>query len=269
MEGATITTIAATSSSPSPSTATAAVAPTLLVYFHGNAGNVGHRLAIAKEFLNDASNPVDVLMVDYRGYGLSDAVRPCEVGLQLDAAAVMDYVDRKVSVMKQKVIVMGVSLGGAVALYLASHRKYRQMMDGLILENTFVGISEMGDAMLAPMINHKYGKDSCGGKVLSAILRYFIKPLVIQIHWRSIDRIPQVGVPILFLSGLKDELVPPSHMKKLFENAIRAPFKRFVAFETGKHNDLCGKDGFFGQVGKFVDYVSSTNSATATAAEVK
>lgn len=237
-----------TSSATTAVAATTVVAPTLLVYFHGNAGNVGHRLPIAKYMIETAR--CDVLMVDYRSYGLSDAVRPCEVGLQLDAVAVMEYVQR-CAAPGSKIVVMGVSLGGAVALYLASHRKYRGSIAGLILENTFTSISDMADALVDPIVSRRF--PGVGGKLLLFVAKRLVKPLVIQIHWRSIDRVPQVICPMLFLSGLSDELVPPGQMQQLFEAAVRAPFRRMVCFEGGRHNDLCAKDGFFDHISKFID----------------
>ena len=89
-----------------------------LLYFHANAGNMGHRLPFIRK-LRSVLTPFDpnIFLLSYRGYGLSDG-SPDENGLRLDAQAALDFIIQS-AMPTTKVVVMGASLGGAVAAYLA------------------------------------------------------------------------------------------------------------------------------------------------------
>jgi len=100
-----------------------------ILLFHGNAGNLSHRLDYVA-FLNLL--PANVLAIDYRGYGKSDG-RPTEEGVYLDAQAAYDYVTRERGVRPEQIVAVGQSLGVAVAVDLASQRP----LAGLILEGGF------------------------------------------------------------------------------------------------------------------------------------
>ncbi|KAG7331257.1 hypothetical protein KOW79_005226 [Hemibagrus wyckioides] len=89
-----------------------ALVPTIL-YFHGNAGNIGHRVPNALLMLVNLK--ANVVLVDYRGYGKSDG-EPSEEGLYQDAEATLDYVMSRPDIDKTKIILFGRSLGGAVAI---------------------------------------------------------------------------------------------------------------------------------------------------------
>lgn len=91
----------------------ASQAPTIL-FFHGNAGNIGLRLPNAINMLLHLG--VNVLLVEYRGYGDSDDVPPTEAGLKLDAQAALEWIQRHRKVDSSKIFVFGRSLGGAVAI---------------------------------------------------------------------------------------------------------------------------------------------------------
>lgn len=111
-----------------------------ILMFHGNAGNIGHRLPIAK-ILEEALG-CHVLMVEYRGYGLSTGT-PNEKGLQIDAQTAIDYVRRRPELRGTKIVVYGQSLGGAVGIYLVKNNQKEGDIKGLILENTFLSIRKM------------------------------------------------------------------------------------------------------------------------------
>lgn len=82
-------------------------------------------------------------------------------------------------------------------MYLASHEKYKSKITGVILENTFTSIGDMIDAIM-PIF-----------KYLKFLQRN---------HWRSIERIPKIEKPILFIRSLRDEIVPTAQMIRLFES---------------------------------------------------
>jgi fermentation-respiration switch protein FrsA (DUF1100 family) len=108
--------------------------------FHGNAGNIGHRLPIAKILANDMY--CNVLMLQYRGYGLSTG-NPNEKGIAIDSQTGLDYIRSREDLKKTKIIIYGQSLGGAVSIGLAVKNKDRGDIAGLILENTFLSIKKM------------------------------------------------------------------------------------------------------------------------------
>ena len=106
--------------------------------FHGNAGNIGHRLPIAK-MLQDALH-CNIMMVEYRGYGKSTGT-PDEPGLKIDAQAGLDYLLQRPDTKDASIVAYGQSLGGSVAINLV--RDNQEKFAGLILENTFLSIRKL------------------------------------------------------------------------------------------------------------------------------
>jgi fermentation-respiration switch protein FrsA (DUF1100 family) len=111
-----------------------------ILMFHGNAGNIGHRVPIAR-VLQDVLG-CNVLMLEYRGYGLSTGV-PDEAGLKLDAQVGLDYIRQRAETSNTKIVVYGQSLGGAVAINLVAENQDKGDIKGLILENTFLSIRKL------------------------------------------------------------------------------------------------------------------------------
>jgi len=109
-----------------------------ILMFHGNAGNIGYRLPIAKILSEDIG--CNVLMLQYRGYGLSTG-SPNEKGLTIDAQTGFDYIRNHDTLKHTKIVIYGQSLGGAVGSGLAV--KNQELISGLILENTFLSIRKM------------------------------------------------------------------------------------------------------------------------------
>ncbi|CAF4695797.1 unnamed protein product, partial [Rotaria sp. Silwood2] len=88
---------------------------------------------------------INILLFDYRGYGKSTGA-PSEAGLYTDALAVYNYVRKRNDINQQKIFLFGRSLGGAVALHLASHLAQTNAtpsLYGIIVENTFTSIPDM------------------------------------------------------------------------------------------------------------------------------
>ncbi len=159
--------------------------PITILAFHGNAGNIGHRLPIAKVLANDLL--CTTIMLEYRGYGLSTG-DPYEAGLRIDAQTGLDYLRSREDLKGNKIVVYGQSLGGAVSIDLVANNKGTGDIKGLILENTFLSIAKMIPSVLPAA--------------------RFLTPLCHE-YWRSEIMLPQItDVPILFLSGLQDEIVP-------------------------------------------------------------
>lgn len=108
--------------------------------FHGNAGNIGHRLPVAKLLVNELH--CSILMLQYRGYGLSSG-DPNEKGLTIDAQTGLDYIRQRSELRGTRIVIYGQSLGGAVAVGLASRNQKQGDIAGIVLENTFTSIRKL------------------------------------------------------------------------------------------------------------------------------
>lgn len=206
--------------------AAAARRPTVLI-LHANAGNMGHRLPLAKVFYRRFA--FNVVMLSYRGYGLSTGA-PSEAGIRADAHATLAFLRAHPTLSKTVLLVYGQSLGGAVAIDLAS--TFPEQVEAAILENTFTSIPDLIPHVLPP-------------------LRPFA--FLCREVWPSKEAITKVkkSLPVLFLSGRDDELVPPAQMDALF-HACPARHKHFVPIAGGMHNDTCAQPGYFDHIGTFI-----------------
>ncbi|KAF2683436.1 BEM46 family protein-like protein [Lentithecium fluviatile CBS 122367] len=199
-----------------------------LLMFHGNAGNIGYRLPIAKILAEDLR--CNVLMLQYRGYGLSSGI-PNEKGLIIDAQTGLDYIRQRHELRGTRIVLYGQSLGGAVSISLAAKNQKQGDIAGIILENTFTSMRKMIPAALPP------------AKYLAFLCHQV---------WPSDEVLPQItNAPILFLSGLRDEIVPPSHMAKLFQLCRSEP-KVWRELPNGSHNDTVAEPGYFLYIESFL-----------------
>ena len=172
-----------------------------VLFFHGNGGNISHRLGKIDFFYRLGIN---TFIVDYRGYGQSNG-SPGEAGFYEDAAAAYRYLR---DVLKQDcIIVYGESLGGAVAVDLAA----REKIAGLILEGTFTREADM-----------------------ARIIYPWLPPAVLAGKFDSLSKISGIKVPKLHLHALGDDIVPFSLGKQLYDSAGEP--KTLIALEGG-HND--------------------------------
>lgn len=108
--------------------------------FHGNAGNIGYRLPIAKILENELH--CNVLMLQYRGYGLSSG-NPNEKGLMIDAQTGLDYVRQRPELRNTRIVVYGQSIGGAVAVGTVARNLKQGDVAGIVLENTFTSLKKL------------------------------------------------------------------------------------------------------------------------------
>lgn len=173
---------------------------------HGNAGNIT-LLADTLRVLN-RRHRLNVLALDYRGYGRSEG-RPSEQGLYQDARAARAWLAQKEGIAESDVILMGTSLGGAVAVELAASDGAR----GLVLSGTFTSLPDVAQ--------HHW--------------RYLPMKLLLSTQMNSLDRIKHYHGPLLLSHGDADEVVPYKHGKALYE-AAPGP-KRLVTCYGLKHND--------------------------------
>ncbi|MCJ1319420.1 Alpha/beta hydrolase domain-containing protein 13 [Xylographa vitiligo] len=200
-----------------------------IMMFHGNAGNIGHRVPIARVLEENVG--CNILMLEYRGYGLSSGT-PNEEGLMIDAQAGLDHIRSSDEIKDNSIIIYGQSLGGAVAIQLVAKNQEAGDIVGLILENTFLSIRKMIPSAFPPA--------------------RFLAPLCHQI-WSSEETLPQIKtIPILFISGLKDEIVPPSHMKELFA-LCRVEAKTWRDIPNGTHNNSVAEPFYFDYIVDFIN----------------
>ncbi|XP_031491688.1 alpha/beta hydrolase domain-containing protein WAV2 [Nymphaea colorata] len=213
--------------------------PTLL-FFQENAGNIAHRLEYIRIMLQQLQ--CNVFMLSYRGYGASEGY-PSQHGIIKDAQAALDHLTQRTDIDTSKIIVFGRSLGGAVGAALAKNNPDK--VSALILENTFTSVLDMAGVLL-PFLRWFIGSTAFKGpKILNFLVRS---------PWNTVEIIDKIKQPILFLSGLQDEMVPPAHMRMLYEKASSSNSRTlFVDFPDGMHMDtwLSGAERYWRSIQLF------------------
>lgn len=181
-------------------------APRAVVLFaHGNAGNVSTRAKTLKE-LNERHDAA-VFIFDYRGYGKSEG-KPSEEGVLADARAARKWLAKRTGFDESDIVLMGRSLGGGVMVDLAAKDGCR----GLILESTFTSIPDVAGRLL-PLLPTGW--------------------LMTQ-RFDSLSKIPNYKGPLLQSHGDKDKLIPIAQGRKLHNAATGT--KRFIVIKGGGHN---------------------------------
>lgn len=175
-----------------------------VLFCHGNGGNICHRLENIK-IINSLS--LSVLIFDYRGYGKSDG-KPSEHNTYTDTKIFMDYMINTLKIPEEKIIIWGQSLGGAVAVELAS----KTHPGALILESTFSSIPDMA-SHLYPFIPAKW---------------------ICSYKYDSFSRIKSVKVPKLFMHSKSDDIVPFELGLKLYNQASEPKTQAII---IGDHNN--------------------------------
>ncbi|KAI9739580.1 MAG: hypothetical protein M1834_006298 [Cirrosporium novae-zelandiae] len=198
-----------------------------ILMFHGNAGNIGHRLPIAH--ILEEHIGCNVLMLEYRGYGLSTGT-PFENGLIIDAQTGLDYLRQRPEAKQTKIVIYGQSIGGAVAVALTAKNQQQQDIAGLVLENTFLSIRKL----IPRQVGH---------------IPVSFLSMTNGFHEEALPKIKDI--PVLFLSGLKDEIIPPSHMKQLY-SVCKSRTKIWREFPHGQHNDTVAEPHYFEWLYDFV-----------------
>ncbi len=176
----------------------------LILYFHGNAGNLKRWGQIASGL---TSYNYQVLVFDYRGYGKSTG-KPSEEGLYHDADAVLQW--SKENLQPAKVVLFGRSLGSAVAAYLAT----RVSADLLVLETPFDNLRGAVNPVFRPLVG--------------------IFPL--RYTFPTIDRLAQASCRKLIFHGTDDRIVSLNSALKL--KTVLQPADEFVVLENGTHDNL-------------------------------
>ncbi len=196
-----------------------------VLFLHGNAGNASHRLPNAALL---ARLGAQVLLLDYRGYGLSDGT-PSEAGVYADARAGLAYVTETLRIPVRRTVLFGRSLGGAVAVDLAQDRD----LAGVILESTFTSTAETARELFGPVLGALAPKS-----------------------FASLQKIGRVRAPLLFFHGDRDEIVAYALGRRLFDAAPEP--KHFETISGAGHNNTVevGGHDYFARIGRFLDEVA-------------
>ena len=194
----------------------------VVLFFHGNAGNISHRLDSVEVFheLN-----LDVLIIDYRGYGESTG-KTSEQGTYLDAQSAWEYLVGTRGIAADQIVIFGRSLGGAVASWLAA----RVTPGAVILESCFTSGPDMADR-LYPFLPVRW---------------------ITRLKYPVIDNVKHFSSPLLVIHSQQDEIIPFDMGQSIFATAP-AP-KDFLEI-TGDHNGgfLLNRYGYLTAIGKFLD----------------
>jgi fermentation-respiration switch protein FrsA (DUF1100 family) len=182
----------------------------VLLLFHGNGGNVSHRLERAKLFAEALG--VDLFLVDYRGYGLSEGT-PSESGLYRDGLAIYDAA-RASGFPPERIVLHGESLGCAVAIEVALRRPAAKV----VLETPFLSV---------PALARKHYP--------------FVPTFFVRSRFDAASKIGRVAPPKLFLVAERDEIAPPEQGRALYERA--APPKELSVIPGAGHNDTYSTGG--------------------------
>jgi hypothetical protein len=192
-----------------------------LLYCHGNAGNISHRVPTIAELSRLGLN---ILIFDYRGYGRSEGA-PSEKGLYMDARAAYEYLIGREDIDPGRIAILGKSLGASVAIDLAS----RVEAACLIADGGF----------------------SSAGDMAGRIFPFLPARRFISVGFDSEAKIKDIRIPKLIIHSRDDELVPFDLGEKLYRAA--ADPKEFHAMRGG-HNEAIymEENNYYGRIGEFL-----------------
>ncbi|GAB4343919.1 MAG: alpha/beta hydrolase [Desulfobulbaceae bacterium] len=176
----------------------------VLLFFHGNAGNISHRLDSLRIFNRLG---LSTLIIDYRGYGQSGG-RASEEGIYQDAETAWNHLVEERGISPDRIILFGRSLGGAVAAHLAA----RHRSGALILESVFTSVPDLA----------------------AGYYPVFPVRLLSRNRYEVRKTLPGVNSPVLIIHSPDDEIIPYRHGRALFEAAAEP--KTFLRIHGG-HNE--------------------------------
>lgn len=175
-----------------------------VLFFHGNAGNISHRLDFLPMFQKLKLN---TFIFDYRGYGQSSGI-PTEEGTYKDALTAWQYLTQVREISSSEIVLYGESLGGAVAARLAAQQKPGL----LVLASVFTSVPDLA----------------------STIYPFLPVRTIARFDYNTLKYLDAVDCPVFVAHSPQDEVVPFSHGKRLFEAAAEP--KQLLILSNG-HND--------------------------------
>ena len=201
----------------------------VVLYLHGNGSNVGANVEHANRFHRLG---LSVFLIDYRGYGKSQGDFPSESQVYEDAQLAWDYLVKQRGIHPSQIYIYGHSLGGAVAIDLAVRHPEAA---GLIVEGSFTSVRAMVD----------YQKP---------LFSMFPIDLLLTQRFDSISKVDRLQMPVLFIHGTADTVVPPQMSKKLFD-AAPEPKQLYIVPDGGHNNSAqIGGAEYLLRVRQFLDF---------------
>ncbi len=195
-----------------------------VVHFHGNAQNISAHFTFAYWLVNHGFN---VFVFDYRGYGSSEGKPGVARAIQ-DGIAAIRYVGGREDVAADRVVVFAQSLGGAIAI-AALARTEAPPVKALAVESSFASSSSVA-------------QDKLGRLWPIWPLQWPLSRLLFSTRWhpqRHIAQLPQM--PLLFIHGTADRIVPYREGKRLF--ALAHEPKEFWSVKNGRHTEAFTRHG--------------------------
>ncbi|HIK29801.1 MAG TPA: alpha/beta hydrolase [Oscillatoriales cyanobacterium M59_W2019_021] len=204
----------------------------VLLYLHGNSGNLSRNYNL-DQIRRFSRLGFSVLAIDYRGYGRSSDRFPNEARVYEDARIGLQYLMDTLKIAPERIFLFGHSLGGAIAIETATHHRD---LAGLIIEGSFTSILEVAN-------NRKS-------------YAMFPLDLILTQRFNSIDKVATLTMPILFIHGTDDSVVPSFMSEKLYA-AATAEKQLYLVPQAG-HNDvaaIAGEENYLEKVRQFVRQV--------------
>ena len=197
----------------------------VLLYFHHNAINISANVSQANSFHKLGFS---VLLIDYRGFGLSEGGFPSELEIYEDARAAWNYLTQTRGIPPERIFIYGHSLGGAIAIDLAVSQPKAA---ALITHNTFTSLRDM---------TKRFG-----------LFWLFPMDLLLRYEFDSIGKIRSLQMPVLFIHGTRDPQIPASMSQHLFAEAPEP--KQLLLIPDGHDNNIDKK--YWQEIGKFGERV--------------
>lgn len=193
-----------------------------ILFFHGNAGNISHRMDYLPMFHRLGYN---TLIFDYQGYGQSSG-SPSELGTYQDASATWQYLTEVKNIAPAEIILFGESLGGAIAAWLAA----KENPGMLVLASVFTSVPDMAEK----------------------IYPFLPVRLIARFDYNTLESLQSISSPVFVTHSPQDEIVPFEHGQHLFQAAAEP--KQFLTLQGGHNNSfIFMRESWVKALGAFVD----------------
>jgi pimeloyl-ACP methyl ester carboxylesterase len=204
-----------------------------LLYFHGNGSNIGDNVHRASRFHQLG---LSVLLIDYRGYGKSSGPFPNESLVYEDAEAAWTYLTQQRRIAPKNIFLYGHSLGGAIAIEMAVRHPD---IAGIIVEGAFTSIRAVVDEV--------------------SLYRLFPVDLILTQQFDSLAKVRSLQMPILFIHGTADEIIPVKMSQELYQAAPEP--KQLLLVPDAGHNDTAELGGirYLQTIREFIEQTRKRN----------
>lgn len=193
-----------------------------ILFFHGNAGNISHRMDYLPMFHRLGYN---TLIFDYQGYGQSSG-SPSELGTYQDAIATWQFLTEEKKIAPAEIVLFGESLGGAIAAWLAA----KESPGLLVLASVFTSVPDMAEK----------------------IYPFLPVRLIARFDYNTLESLQSITSPVFVAHSPQDEIVPFEHGQDLFKAAAEP--KQFLTLQGGHNNGfIFMREAWANALGAFID----------------